>query len=81
MSGLVGIWMGGMAKLGRKQQQSTRSSSSSSLARHEEEEGKIRRGELRSREEGAAQDKARRNSGVALSETTLCLLMDRFAPT
>uniref|UniRef100_A0A804IYQ5 Uncharacterized protein n=1 Tax=Musa acuminata subsp. malaccensis TaxID=214687 RepID=A0A804IYQ5_MUSAM len=72
MSGLVGIWM---AKLGRKQ----RSTPSCSLARHEEEEGKIR-GELRSREEETAQVKARRNSSVALSETTLCLLMDRFAP-
>lgn len=73
MSGLVGIWM---AKLGRKQQ----STPSCSLARHEEEEGKIR-GELRSREEETTQVKARRNSSVALSETTLCLLMDRFAPT
>ncbi|URD96386.1 hypothetical protein MUK42_30885 [Musa troglodytarum] len=75
MSGLVGIWMGGMARLGRKRQ----SAPSCSLARHEEEEGKMR-GELRSGEEEAAQVKARRNSGVALSETTLCLLMDRFAP-
>lgn len=73
MSGFVGVWMGVIAKLGIEQQ----TAPSCSFMRREEDEDKGREKPLSVKKKEAVQEKMR----VGLSEATVCMLMDRFAPS
>ncbi|CAL9201850.1 unnamed protein product [Musa hybrid cultivar] len=75
MSGFVGVWMGVIAKLGIEQQ----TAPSCSFMRREEDEDKGREKPLsvKKKKKEAVQEKMR----VGLSEATVCMLMDRFAPS
>ncbi|RRT37953.1 hypothetical protein BHE74_00047860, partial [Ensete ventricosum] len=75
MSGFVGVWMGVIAKLGIEQQ----TTASCSFMRREEDEDKGREKPLSvKKKKEAVQEKKMR---VSLSEATVCMLMDRFAPS
>ncbi|XP_062212518.1 uncharacterized protein LOC133913394 [Phragmites australis] len=76
MAGVVGVWLGEFAKVGRPE--AARAAGAEAGRRHQGDDG-IR--VVETRQKGGVQEKRRRNSGVlAESEAVVCMLMDRFAP-
>ncbi|PKA60958.1 hypothetical protein AXF42_Ash019947 [Apostasia shenzhenica] len=75
MAGLLETWGGELVKLGRRK--------TISQAKSAAEEGAAKDGfdEKEAAAAAAAGRMGRRRSGPSISEATLCMLMDRFAPS
>lgn len=83
MASLVEAWIGGIGRLGRKQQSRSRLSCGFSQEGDREEElmmkMKMKKKNMEEEEEGVVVKERRRSTTI--SEATVCMLMDRFAPS
>uniref|UniRef100_A0A0D9VZF8 Uncharacterized protein n=1 Tax=Leersia perrieri TaxID=77586 RepID=A0A0D9VZF8_9ORYZ len=76
MAGMVGVWFGEFAKMGRE---AAAAAAEAGVSRRGQSEGKSKGGDVHQESTRRRRDDYE-SSVLSDSEATICMLMDRFAP-